>query len=200
MERVGRGQRDSVPGLLDRVPAGRGGLPWSLEMGAAVQFGPRPLNPRWIAPSRYNVPRALDMRRERLRRERDYAALIERARMRGDSDLAEALRVQMRQDRLRDARELRAFEAATRALMKQAYHSLPRRYLLVSTALDIRGGTRARDRGEQRAPAAMVGLWALARRPTVAACRRARRLRALPRLGRCDQRLVLGRSGDRKRA
>lgn len=113
--------------------------PWRLEMGAAVQLGPRPLNPRWIAPSRYNVPRALDMRRERLRRERDYAALIERARIRGDSDLAEALRVQMGQDRLRDARELRAFEAATRALMKQTYRSLPRRYLLISTALDIRG-------------------------------------------------------------
>lgn len=125
---------DSPTYLPDSVRA-----PWRLELGAALQLGPRPLNPRWIPPRRFNVPRRLDMRRDRRKRERDYQTLIRRARLRGDMELARALQAQMAEDRERDARELRAFEAATRETMLTTYRALPRRYLLISASLLVRG-------------------------------------------------------------
>jgi hypothetical protein len=58
-------------------------LPWELELGAAIQVGPRPLNPRWLDPHEQE-------RRERMQIEHDRAArkAAQEAELRGIADPA----------------------------------------------------------------------------------------------------------------
>jgi hypothetical protein len=41
---------DSAPNALPFIRPAGVSLPWELELGAAIQLGPRPLNPQWINP------------------------------------------------------------------------------------------------------------------------------------------------------
>jgi hypothetical protein len=58
-------------------------LPWELELGAAIQVGPRPLNPKWLDPHEQE-------RRERMQIEHDRTArkAAQEAELRGISDPA----------------------------------------------------------------------------------------------------------------
>jgi hypothetical protein len=76
-------------------------LPWEIELGAAVQVGPRPLNPVWIDPHEQEA--TLHRSFVRKRREREAAEIVELALI-GDP-----------QERAARLREIDAAEAAHRA-------------------------------------------------------------------------------------
>ncbi|WP_437593842.1 hypothetical protein [Sorangium sp. So ce1000] len=115
-------------------------LPWELEVGLAVQVGPRPLNPAWIDPhvqerelreaiARRQAEReerrerelgGIDDPDERARRERVFAT--ERARERAD-----------------DARELAAGPAVLEAERRARYWNWPREHLLITAELLVTG-------------------------------------------------------------
>jgi len=48
--RVETASAASASGSLPFIPPAGVALPWELEVGAAIQLGPRPLNPQWINP------------------------------------------------------------------------------------------------------------------------------------------------------
>jgi hypothetical protein len=115
-------------------------LPWDLNVGVAVQFGPRPLNPRWIDPH-YQlgaVRREVSENQQRRLSERllrKQQAL--QSRNPGAAQAAADAELDFEQA-LDDAR----LEAAERNLdrrLRERYARMSRRYVLVSTSLSITG-------------------------------------------------------------
>jgi hypothetical protein len=116
-------------------------LPWDVNVGIALQLGPRPMNPRWVNPAQVlaRLTRYLEWRRrERQRRAAAEVRLV--ARTGGDVAAAKAAR---------DARE--ATEAALDASLlererqrvdrelRRRYAELARFYVLASASLVIVG-------------------------------------------------------------
>lgn len=115
-------------------------LPWELEVGIALQVGPRPLNPRWVNP--HDQERVLLEQQESERRLREHAREAELAAI---SDPGErALRAEdHREARIREAEKDRLAFAKTAAdLMKERaarYFNWPREHLLLTAEILVTG-------------------------------------------------------------
>ncbi|MEZ4297820.1 MAG: hypothetical protein R3B70_22885 [Polyangiaceae bacterium] len=114
--------------------------PWELEVGIAVQVGPRPFNPQWINPhdqeAQYRALQDLERRR------REAARALEL------SNLSDATERRLRAKEHEEARareaveDERAFEKAANALQKERqarYANWPREMLLVTAELLVTG-------------------------------------------------------------
>lgn len=120
-------------------------LPWELELGLAIQVGPRPLNPAWINPR--DEERATREERAQRRRERDERWAAE---LREAETPEERREIEQRQRRIRVTEEL-----AEPMELGRAYRALkedrrvrgknwPRERLLITAALLVTGPV---DRG-----------------------------------------------------
>ncbi len=113
--------------------------PWSADLGAALQLGPRPLNPPFIDPS-VRIAELEDVmaQRHRLRQAR-AARGVAKARARHDAAAERAIRAEVATqealDRLHLAREERRLHARLRA----RYRAMSRFYMLLSASLHIDG-------------------------------------------------------------
>lgn len=114
-------------------------LPWRVDVGVAYQWGARPLNPRWIHPHRFDVPKRLEVQSAGKSRDAEYRRRIKALRAAGEDGAADALEEEMAEARSKDDLELEKFEEATRETLRGLYVSLPRRYLLLSGQLHLRG-------------------------------------------------------------
>jgi hypothetical protein len=116
-------------------------LPWELNAGFAVQFGPRPFNPRWLDASLELEPvrRYLEWReRERLRR---HAQALDRAERAG-FDLEAAMRAvdaELRTEAAIDALHLARAERELDQRLRRRYQGMDRFNVLVSASFDILG-------------------------------------------------------------
>jgi len=146
---VDAGSLDSAQLRVDKAGVKRaGGLilpdqvvwPWELEVGLAVQVGPRPLNPQWINP--HDQERQLEQLQEMERQRRETARLLELA---GVADASERrLRAKEHEEaRTREAEDdRRAFEKTSKQLQKERqarYWNWPREMLLVTAELLVIG-------------------------------------------------------------
>ncbi len=116
-------------------------LPWDINVGFAVQIGPRPLNPRWLDPDqaldglqRYDHWRAAE-------RERKLAALVHKARAEGKNpDAAEAAaRARFASETALEELHYERAARAVREKLRQRYRSMRRFYVLFSTSLLVTG-------------------------------------------------------------
>jgi hypothetical protein len=115
-------------------------LPWDINVGLAVQLGPRPFNPRWVDPQlalarfdRFMRWRAAE--RARRKRERLAAARDPEAHRRVES-AAEAEDVELA---TLDARERERTERRVRNELRRRYRAMQRFYVLLSSSLLITG-------------------------------------------------------------
>jgi hypothetical protein len=122
--------------LPDRVT-----LPWAVSVGAAVQFGPRRFNPRWIDPAAVlaNIRRHLEWRQHERRRRRD--AQLRQVRERGGDVRAArmALDAQLETEAMLDAQHLRRQKEQLDHDLRRRYDQMARFYVLLSAALLITG-------------------------------------------------------------
>ena len=117
-------------------------LPWDINVGAAVQLGPRPFNPRWDDPRDLvvRVRRFVDYRAAE--RERRRAWLVERARKRPDVEAAiAAIDAELETEAALDELALERAKRVTRERLKQRYENMSRFKLLISTSLVVTGAT-----------------------------------------------------------
>ncbi|WP_437682854.1 hypothetical protein [Sorangium sp. So ce131] len=115
-------------------------LPWELEVGLAVQVGPRPLNPAWLDPHeqerelRARIARRRAAREERRRRELagigDPGERAARAR---------ALAAERARELAADERELAAGPAVLKRERRARYWNWPREHLLITAELLVTG-------------------------------------------------------------
>jgi len=122
--------------LPDRVDQ-----PWDLNLGLAVQVGPRPFNAPWVdASDRLTVAAAAIARR---RAERSYrrALLLHRLKTEGGlDDVAEAaLDAELDTDEAMDELHVERVARELRESMKLAYARLPRPYALLAISLVLTG-------------------------------------------------------------
>jgi hypothetical protein len=115
-------------------------LPWELEVGLAVQVGPRPLNPEWLDPhvQEAEVERRLERRRDARRRaRRAELALIREPAVRTaraiELDAAEAERY------AEDEAELASAKTRLRNERRARADNWPREHLLVTAELLVTG-------------------------------------------------------------
>lgn len=113
--------------------------PWSADFGAALQLGPRPLNPPFIDPAQRIAELHDFMARRRALRTARAARDIARARARHDAAAEQAIRAENAQedalDRLHVAREERRLHARLLA----RYRKMSRFYMLISASLHVDG-------------------------------------------------------------
>jgi hypothetical protein len=101
-------------------------LPWELNIGVAVQFGPRPFNPRWIDP---------EAQLDRLRRFMRWREL-ERKRKRKPTAADDAERERLE---ALDEEHVERAEIALEQRLEERYLSMRRFYILVSASLLMTG-------------------------------------------------------------
>ncbi|WP_437311443.1 hypothetical protein [Sorangium sp. So ce388] len=115
-------------------------LPWELEVGLAVQVGPRPLNPAWINPhDQERELRAMIARRRaerEARRELELGALEEPA---ARAERERAFAVERARERAADERELAAGPAVLERERRARYWNWPREHLLITAELLVTG-------------------------------------------------------------
>jgi hypothetical protein len=115
--------------------------PWDLNVGMAVQLGPRPFNEPWLDPEqRVDVARQAVARR---RAERRYRRALLVRRLRDEGGLTEpmehALDAELDADETLDELHVERVERELRQRMKVAYERLPRPYALLSVSLVLTG-------------------------------------------------------------
>jgi len=111
--------------------------PWSADIGAAVQLGPRPLNVPWLDP--IELMRRVDLYLERRERERELR--VRRAERLGP-DAAALVREAAEEEAERDERYRDAERERLGRLLAARYENVPRRYLLLSLALRTDGDVK----------------------------------------------------------
>ena len=115
----------------------RASLPWDLNVGLAIQLGPRPFNPRWVDPAERidRAERALQSRAA----ERRYRRDLELRRLGGGDRAARALDAQREIDQTMDELYVERVEEETRSALKTRYAQMARRYVLISMSLVVTG-------------------------------------------------------------
>jgi len=108
--------------------------PWSADLGAALQLGPRPLNVPWLDP--VEVMRRVDRYLERREAERELR--LRRAERLGP-DQAAIVREQIDDEAELDERYRDGQRQHLGRLLAERYENMPRRYLLLSVALRADG-------------------------------------------------------------
>ncbi|MBK8256642.1 MAG: hypothetical protein IPK82_28720 [Polyangiaceae bacterium] len=119
--------------------------PWELEVGIAVQVGPRPFNPQWINPhdqeAQFRAVQDLERRRREAARSMELSSIADASERRLRAKEHEEARAREAKD------DEKAFEKAVRALQKEQqarYANWPREMLLVTAELLVTGNV---DRG-----------------------------------------------------
>src|SRR6185436_16340663 len=112
-----------------------------VEVGLALQFGPRPLNPRWLDPSDLLARARRRAAQHEAARERLENALRLKARRSGQDPKAaeDAASAELDAQAALDDLRLIAEEERVDVELRTRYERMPRQYLLVSTALRITG-------------------------------------------------------------
>ncbi|MBI3207150.1 MAG: hypothetical protein HYZ29_36775 [Myxococcales bacterium] len=113
-------------------------LPWDIDVGLAVQLGPRPLNPRWVDPDRALA---------RLDRYLAWKAAERRRRMNADlasatPARAAALEAERTSDEALDEVHRDRAARAVRAELRRRARVMERFYVLVSSSLAVTGPVR----------------------------------------------------------
>lgn len=122
--------------LPDRVDQ-----PWDLNVGFAVQVGPRAFNPRWIDPKDRDseIERALQRRTA----EREYRRALELDQLRAEGKLDPAARravdAEFDNDQAIDELHLTHSQDTTQERLKARYRQYPRRYVLLAASLVVTG-------------------------------------------------------------
>jgi hypothetical protein len=116
-------------------------MPWDLNVGMAVQLGPRPFNQPWVDPNeRIDVARRAV---ERRRAERRYRRALLLHRLRTEGGLTEAaeraIDAALDTDEALDELHVERVERELSRRMKLAYALLPRPYALLSVSLVLTG-------------------------------------------------------------
>ena len=115
--------------------------PWGIDLGAAVQLGPRPLNPPWVNPARVTarLRRYLAWRRLERRRRRDSE--LRRIKQRGGdvSAARAALDSQIAIEDELDAAQLEREAHRVVQGLRASYARLQRFYVLVAASVRITG-------------------------------------------------------------
>ncbi len=115
-------------------------LPWELELGVAVQVGPRPLNPAWIDPEDQEA--LVSGRAASRRRARAVGHEIELARIADPSERAARRRfieAEERRAALADKMELDRARARLKRERRARYWNWPREHLLLTAELLVTG-------------------------------------------------------------
>ncbi|HET9958194.1 MAG TPA: hypothetical protein VFQ61_27050 [Polyangiaceae bacterium] len=113
-------------------------LPWELDVGYALQIGPRPLNPRWLDPRQELEPlRRYFAWRERERERRRRAAALDPEP--GRETAQRALEAELSTEAALDALELGRAEKELHARLRARYEGMERFHLLITGSLDILG-------------------------------------------------------------
>jgi hypothetical protein len=116
-------------------------LPWDLNVGAAIQFGPRPLNPRFVDPNDLvlKLRRYLAWRARERERRKQHELSRARAEGRDTSGLSDVLDAEASvQQALDDAALERAERRSERALILR-YASMERFFVLLTGSLLVSG-------------------------------------------------------------
>ena len=136
-------------------------LPWELELGAALQVGPRPLNPPWIDPHAQEEALHRSFLLRRRQRERDELAELARigdpaARAAREKEIIASEAARQEQEALDEARISRSLEDDRRARAE----NWPREHLLLTLELLVTGsvgqGVSLQDFLGQNQPGAAV--------------------------------------------
>jgi len=117
-------------------------LPWELEVGMAIQVGPRPLNPAWPDPTDQEdaLRQALEERRKRRTRKHQ----LQLARVQDPDERALRRGEQLRQEprlRVREDQELERDIERAEAGRRARYDNWPRERILVTMELLVSGAT-----------------------------------------------------------
>lgn len=115
-------------------------LPWELELGAAIQVGPRPLNPPWIDPHAQEETLHRSFLLRRRRRERDDLAELARigdpaTRMARQKEIVADEAARQQQEEVDEARIARTLQDDRRARAQ----NWPREHLLLTMELLVTG-------------------------------------------------------------
>lgn len=113
-------------------------LPWDVDVGLAVQLGPRPLNPRWVDPDAALERLDRYLRWKELERRRRKRALEQPGSPTREAALQAELESDDAVDRVHRERALRS----VRDELKRRSKELARFYVLVSSSLLITGPVR----------------------------------------------------------
>ncbi len=134
----GGAQATSAGGL---VAPGNAHLPWEVDLGVALQGGPRPLNPKWVNPHDDEADLRTEIRRARERRAGERTQKLADAtaeeRPRVERELAE----RDKKLRVEEDAETARFHDEVKALRKQRYRAMGREYVLLTLGLLVTGPT-----------------------------------------------------------
>ena len=114
-------------------------LPWDLHVGLAVQFGPRPLNPRWRDPDRILKKKRRFLGWRDTDREFRRLAIRRKLEKEGRAGSAAAAESELDKEETLDDLHLEREERDVRNRLKQRDRELPRHYLLISMSLLVQG-------------------------------------------------------------
>lgn len=116
-------------------------LPWDIDVGVAVQLGPRPFNPRWYDPSALMARMRQAMAAREAVRERRRELGLARARAEGRDVAAAAAALDAELDAQQALDELRLELEARRIdrLLRQRVRRMARSYVLISSSVLVTG-------------------------------------------------------------
>jgi hypothetical protein len=116
-------------------------LPWDVNVGVAVQLGPRPFNPRWYDPSDLLARVRHAMRAREARRERRRELLVSRARAAGldVAAAAAAIDAELESQAALDEMRLEAEERRVDRALRERVRRMERFYVLLSSSLVVTG-------------------------------------------------------------
>jgi hypothetical protein len=134
----GGDQTTSAGGL---VAPGSAYLPWEVDLGVALQGGPRPLNPKWVNPHDDEADLRTEIRLARERRARARTQALAEAAPADRPKVEKELDARDKKLSAEEDAETARFHAEVKALRKQRYRAMAREYVLVTLGLLVTGST-----------------------------------------------------------
>ncbi len=116
-------------------------LPWDVNLGVAVQLGPRPFNPRWYDPSALlaGMRRAMAAREAVRGRRRELALSRARGQGRDVNAVAAALDAELDAQKALDETRLILEKRRVDRMLRERVRRMSRRYVLISSQVVISG-------------------------------------------------------------
>ncbi len=115
--------------------------PWDLNVGLALQMGPRPLNPTWVDPASRDDHAHFAMLRRRAERRYRRDTELARTPASGPAPAKDARDAVVDNDDAIDELHTERVERRTRSALQAAYAGMARQYVLVSMSLVVTGRT-----------------------------------------------------------
>lgn len=116
-------------------------MPWDLNVGVAVQLGPRPINPKWVDPEIRNGAEVAALNERRRQRRSHALAAKKELEAKGElsPEASAALDAELDSENAADDLAEDAIFDQTRAQLKRRAEALPRRYVLISASVLVIG-------------------------------------------------------------